>query len=137
MRVETETLTELRQHPEPIRYTLLAAFCSLRLQEVIDNIVELLLQLVNRLERRSRKRVTEEVVAKAQSNTDHDTILYQIALAALAEPEGLVKDVIYPIAGEETLEKLVGSLSGERPSENGFMPACALPIITITVGCCP
>ncbi|MEP1079584.1 Tn3 family transposase [Leptolyngbya sp. PL-A3] len=112
LRVETETLTELRRHPEPIRYTLLAAFCSLRLQEVIDNIVELLLQLVNRLERRSRKRVTEEVVAKAQSSTDHDKILYQIALAALAEPEGLVKDVIYPIAGEETLEKLVGSLNG-------------------------
>jgi hypothetical protein len=106
LRVETETLTELRQHPEPIRYALLAAFCSLRLQEVIDNIVELLLQLVNRLERRSRKRVTEEVVAKAQSSGNHDKILYQIALAALAEPEGLVKDVIYPIAGEETLEQL-------------------------------
>lgn len=67
---------------------------------------------MNRLERRSRKRVTEEVVAKAESSTDHDKILYQIALAALAEPEELVKDVIYPIAEEETLEKLVGSLSG-------------------------
>jgi hypothetical protein len=81
LRVETETLTELRRHPEPMRYTLLAAFCSLRLQEVIDNIVELLLQLVNRLERRSYKRVTEEVVAKAQTSGEHDKILYQIALA--------------------------------------------------------
>lgn len=35
--------TELRRHPDPIRYTLLAAFCWLRLQEVIDNVVELLL----------------------------------------------------------------------------------------------
>jgi hypothetical protein len=34
LRVETETLTELRQHPLPIRCTLLASFCWLRLQEI-------------------------------------------------------------------------------------------------------
>ena len=110
LRVATETLTELRRHPDPIRYTLLAAFCWLRSQEIIDNVVELFIQLVHRMERRSKKRVSEAVVAKAQGGDDHDKILYQIALAALAEPEGLVKDVIYPIAGEEKLEKLIDSL---------------------------
>lgn len=112
LRVETESLTELRRHPHPIRYTLLAAFCWSRLQEIIDNVVELLIQLLHRLERRSKKRVCEEIVAKAQSSNDHDKLLYQIALAALAEPEGLVKDVIYPIAGEETLEDLIDTLGG-------------------------
>jgi TnpA family transposase len=110
LRVETESLTELRRHPDPIRYTFLAAFCWLRSQEIIDNAVELLIQLVHRIESRSKKRVSEEVVAKAQSTDDHGQILYQIALASLAEPEGLVKDVIYPIAGEEKLEKLIDSL---------------------------
>jgi len=97
-------------NPDPIRYTLLAAFCWLRSQEIIDNVVELLIDLVHRMERRSKKRVSEEVVAKAQSSDDHDKILYQIALAALAEPEGLVKEVIYPIVGEEKLERLIESL---------------------------
>jgi TnpA family transposase len=110
LRVETESLTELRRHPDPIRYTLLAAFCWLRLQEVIDNVVELLLGLVHRLESRSKKRVKEEVVAKAQSSKNYDKLLYQIALASLAEPEGLVRDVIYPIAGEATLEQLIEHL---------------------------
>ncbi|MEL6490071.1 MAG: Tn3 family transposase [Cyanobacteria bacterium J06621_3] len=110
LRVETETLTELRRHPEPIRYTLLSAFCWLRSREIIDNIVELFIHLVHRLESRSKKRVSEEVVANAQNDDDHDKLLYQIALASLSEPEGLVKDVIYPVANEERLEKLVDNL---------------------------
>jgi TnpA family transposase len=112
LRVETETLTELRRHPDPIRYTLLATFCWSRLQEIIDNLVEMLLGMMQRLENRSKKRVSEEMVAKVQRSGDHDKLLYQIALAALAEPEGLVKDVIYPVAGEQTLEQLVDQLGG-------------------------
>ena len=54
--------------------------------------------------------VPAEVVAKAQSNDNHDKILCQIAMASLAEPEGLVKDVIYPIADEEKLEQLIDRL---------------------------
>ena len=114
LRVATETLTELRCHPSAIRYTLLAAFCWSRSQEIIDNIVELFIQLIHRMERWSKNRVSEEVVAKAQSNDDNDRILYQIALVSLAEPEGLVKDVIYPIAGEEKLEKLIDSLGEDN-----------------------
>lgn len=110
LRVVTETLTELRQHPEPIRYTMLAAFCWLRSQEIIDNIVELFILLVHRLESRSRKRAAAEVVANAQENKGHDKLLYQIALAALAEPEGTVKEVIYPVVNEAQLETVVDTL---------------------------
>ena len=113
LRVETETLTELRRHPDPIRYMLLAAFCWLRSQEIIDNVVELFVQLVLRMERRSKNRVSAEVVAQAQSNDNHDKILCQIAMASLAEPEGLVKDVIYPIADEEKLEQLIDRLGDD------------------------
>ena len=110
LRVETETLTELRRHPDPIRYTLLAAFCWVRSQEIIDNIVELFLHLVHRLESRSKKRATQEVVAKAQKTNNHDTLLYQIALASLSEPDGLVREVIYPVANEEQLERVLDQL---------------------------
>ena len=110
LRVETETLTELRRHPAPIRYTLLAAFCWLRSQELVDNVVELFILLVQRMERRSKRKVSQQVVHQAQRNPNYDKLLYQIALAALSEPEGLVKEVIYPIANEAKLEKVVDAL---------------------------
>jgi TnpA family transposase len=110
LRVATETLTELRRHPTAIRYTLLSAFCWLRSQEIIDNVVELFILLVHRLESRSRKRASAEVVANTEVKDDHDKLLYQIALAALAEPDGLVKEVIYPVANEKRLEHLIDTL---------------------------
>lgn len=46
-RAATEHPRELRWHPEPIRYTLVAAFCWTRSQEVTDNLVDLLIQIVH------------------------------------------------------------------------------------------
>jgi hypothetical protein len=43
MRAATERLTELRRHPAPVRYTLLAAFYWQRGQEITDNLVDLLI----------------------------------------------------------------------------------------------
>ena len=109
-RVETESLTEIRRHPDPIRDLLLSAFCSQRSQEIVDSIIELFILLVHRLESRSRKRAASEVVATAEESENHDQMLYQIAVAALAQPEGSVQEVIYPVANEAQLETVVENL---------------------------
>lgn len=111
LRVETETLSELRRHPDAVRHTLLAAFCWQRTYEITDTVIELFIQLVHRLASRSKKRVSDELLRQVQRTQPHDQLLYQIAAAALAEPEGLVKEVIYPIADEITLESLVETLA--------------------------
>ena len=109
-RVETESLTEIRRHPDPIRYLLLSAFCSQRSQEIVDSIIEFFILLVHKLESRSRKRASSEIIATAQETENHDQMLYQIAVAALAQPEGTVQDVIYPVANETQLETVVETL---------------------------
>ena len=109
-RVETESLTEIRRHPDPIRYLLLSAFCYQRSREIVDSIIELFILLVHKLESRSRKRAASEVIATAEESENHDQMLYQIAVAALAQPEGTVQDVIYPVANEAQLETVVEHL---------------------------
>ena len=110
LRVDTESLTEIRRHPDPIRYLLLSAFCYQRSREIVDSIIELFILLVHRLESRSRRRTSSEIVATAQENKNHDQLLYQIAVAALAQPEGTVQEVIYPVANETQLETVVEHL---------------------------
>jgi hypothetical protein len=51
-RAATETPYLLRQHPPAIRYTLMAAFCIQRSQEITDNLIELLIQIIHRLDSR-------------------------------------------------------------------------------------
>ena len=109
-RVETESLIEIRRHPDPIRYLLLSAFCYQRSREIVDSIIELFILLVHKLESRSRKRAASEVIATAEESENHDQMLYQIAVAALAQPEGSVQEVIYPVANEAQLGTVVENL---------------------------
>ena len=48
-RAAVENIYEIRRHPAPLRYSLIAAYCWLRVQEITDSLVELLLQVVHRI----------------------------------------------------------------------------------------
>ncbi len=56
-RVGAEELHELRRHPDPIRLTLLAAFCHVRGREIADALTELLITTVHRIGAKAEKRV--------------------------------------------------------------------------------
>jgi hypothetical protein len=56
LRAAAEPPREMRLHPAPIRYTLLAAFCWQRRQEIIDGLVDLLIQIVHRISVRAEKK---------------------------------------------------------------------------------
>ena len=106
-RAATEPPRELRVHPEHIRYTLVAAWGWLRSQEVTDNLVDLLIQIVHKLSSNAERRVTEELTQEFIRVAGKHNILFRIANATLEQPEGIVKDVIYPVANEQTLKDLV------------------------------
>lgn len=97
----------MRWHPEPIRYTLVAAFCWIRAQAVTDNLVDLLLQIVQGIGTRAERRVEVQLLRDFKKVGSKHNLLYRIANASLDRPEGTVKDVIYPVVGEQTLKNLV------------------------------
>jgi hypothetical protein len=106
-RVATEKISELRKHPTTIRHALLAIFCTLRRQEITDNIIELLIQVVHRIDTRAQNRVVEELLSDFKQVSGKNRLLYQIAGAVLEDPKGIVEAVIFPVVSEETLCKLV------------------------------
>jgi TnpA family transposase len=106
-RAATEPPREIRSHPEPIRYTLVAAFCWLRMREVTDNLVDLLIQIVHGIGTRAEKRVDAQLMQEFKRVGGKHNLLYQMANASLEHPDGKVKEVIYPVASEQTLRDLV------------------------------
>jgi TnpA family transposase len=107
MRAATERLTELRRHPSPVRYTLMAAFYWQRGQEITDNLVDLLIQIVHKLDIKAERQVTEQLTKDFKRVEGKEQLLYRIACAVLENPEGSVKDVIYPVASLEKIQNLV------------------------------
>lgn len=106
-RVAVEPPRELRRHPDSRRYTLLSAFCWLRTQEITDKLVELLIQIIHRINSRAERRVTKELLDDFKKVCGKTGLLFQLAEAAMDKPDGVVKEVIYPVVGETTLKNLV------------------------------
>lgn len=116
LRAAAEPPREVRLHPEPIRYTLLAAFCWQRRQEIIDGLVDLLIQIVHRISVRAEKKVVDELLGDLQKVHGKTTLLFKMAEAALGQPNGVVKDVLYPVVSEQTLTDLVKEYRAHGPT---------------------
>ena len=88
-------------------YTLLAALCWQRQREITDTLIELLIHIAHRVRVRAEEKVDTELLKYAKKVVGKAKLLYKLAKAAKGQPDGLVKDVIYPAVGEKTLEELI------------------------------
>lgn len=115
-RVAVEELFELRRHPEPLRFTLLAAYCHVRSQELTDTLLELLLEMVHRISARAEKRVREELQRNVRHIPGKNKLLFQIAEVAVARPEGTIRDVLFPVVSERVFNDLVAESHSVGPA---------------------
>jgi hypothetical protein len=104
-RAATETLYELCRHPDAARYTLLAAFCVQRRAEITDNLIELLLQIVHRIGARAEKRINKELLDELRGVANKPRLLYQVAEAALAQPDETIRKGIFRVLSEEQCKR--------------------------------
>lgn len=114
-RVATEPLRELRRHPDRIKYPLLAIYCRLRTEEVTDTLVQMLFQVTHGVDKRAENRAVKEYVADVKRVRGKPDLLFKIAKAALDNPDGTVREVIFPVVSEQTLKDLVDEFKSSGP----------------------
>ena len=86
-RAAVENAYEIRRHPSSLRYSLIAAYCWLRAQEITDDLIELLIQIIHRIGATAQRRVERELIGALKRVTGKNTLLYRLAETALANPE--------------------------------------------------
>src|SRR6266702_3751627 len=112
-RIAAESPSHIRQHPQAIRMTLLAALVFQRTQEVTDALVTLLIQIVHRIGKRAERRVETAYLNDLKRVAGKTRILYRIADAALEHPDESVREVVFPVANEQTLRDLVAEYKAQ------------------------
>lgn len=115
-RVSTEDLRELRRHPNHIRYTLLSAFFWLRSLEISDNLIDLLIQIIHRIGVRAERKVEKEILKDLRRVSNKYGILFNLAQTAITHPDGVIKEVLYPVVNEQTLKDLVKEFKHTGPA---------------------
>lgn len=106
-RARGEKASLMRRHPPAIRYTLLAALLVAREMEVTDNIVNIFLQLIRRIGKKADSALERELVQDIQRVYGKSRILYRVAKAATGNPDGTIRDVIFPEVKEDVLFRLI------------------------------
>ena len=115
-RAATEVASELRAHPEEVRATLMAALLWWREREITDGLLDLLVRVVHKIGARAERRVEKELLQDLRRVTGKTNLLFRMAEAAVGNPEGTVREVLYPLVGEETLRELVKEYKGSGPA---------------------
>jgi len=80
-----------------LRYTLLAALCWQRQREITDNLVELLIRIPHHVGIRAEEKVNVELTKYVKKIIGKAKLLYKLARAAMGQPDGVVKEVIYRV----------------------------------------
>jgi TnpA family transposase len=115
-RAAVESPSHLREHPRALRLTLLAALLYAREREITDTLVDLLISTVHRIGARADKKVIEELVGEFKRVAGKERLLFRVAEASVAQPDGKVKEVIFPVVGEGTLHDLIAEYKSSGPT---------------------
>lgn len=115
-RLMAEILPETRRRSMAMKAALLAAFCHQREQEVTDNLVELLLHLIHRINANAEKTVVKQIVGEIKRVAGKQSILLKIAQTAVENPDGVIRDTLFPIVGEQTLKDLIKEFKAQGES---------------------
>jgi TnpA family transposase len=115
-RASVEEPSRLLAHAAPKRLTYLSALCVLRSQEITDGLVDLLIQIVHKIQVRAEDRVEQEYVTQLKRVVGKDTILYHIAEAAVEHPDEPVREVVFPVASETLLRDLITEYQSKGPA---------------------
>jgi hypothetical protein len=98
-RVFDETAWAMRRHPDGRRHALYALFLAHRQRELTDGLVDLLIEVVHKVGSQARKRVLKAFTNEIERVHGKEGLLVKIAEAACLQPEGTVRDVVFPAAG--------------------------------------
>ena len=108
-RATNERVGEMRAHPTPTRYALLACFISIRTMEVTDDVVQMLLEIIRRMDTQTEKHLQKELLRDVKRVAGKVQLLYRVAEAVVEEPDGTIRAVLFPQVKEETFRNIGGS----------------------------
>lgn len=109
-RVLAERPSSLNKHKPSIRHTYLAIFCMIRQQFMTDTLTDLILKLLHRLATKAENTVDRALKLDNKRVKGKMGTLLLLAKQSVDNPEGVVKEVIYPEVSKDKLAKIITDL---------------------------
>ena len=83
---------------------------------ITDGLVELLIQIVHKILSNAERKVVRELLHDFSRVHGKDRLLGRIAEASLGNPDGTIREVLYPLVGEDVLINLLREYKSSGPA---------------------
>jgi len=107
LRAATETVTELRAHPEPIRYTLLAILFWHRLAEITDYLADLLIEITHKFGNKAKNSTRKETIEELERVKGKNKHIVNLLEAVVDHPDGVIEDTLFPIVSSSMIQDII------------------------------
>lgn len=114
LRAAPETLTDLRAHPEPIRYTLLSTLFWCRQSEVTDHLADLLIDITHKIGKRATKQTDKEIIEEMKKVQGKNKYIINLLEAMIEHPDGIINEILYSVADPQTLQDILQELKRNK-----------------------
>jgi TnpA family transposase len=98
---------EKEQEDKPQTYTMLAAFSWVRQREITDQLVDLFIRVLKDIRLRAEYREERKLLTDFIRVGGKQQLLFRLAEAMWDNPNGIIREVLYPLVGQERLRSLV------------------------------
>jgi hypothetical protein len=80
------------------------------------SLVDLLIETVRHIGARAERKVERELLNDLKRVSGKQNLLFELADATLENPDGIVRDVVFPVVSEQTLRDLVKEWKATGPT---------------------
>jgi hypothetical protein len=110
MRVMVASPSNILEYIPEVRYASMALFCYIRSQLLTDNLLDLFIQLIQKMKTSAETHVNKKIICEVKRVNGKFDILYLLAETAKEYPEGIIQDKIYPKVSQEMLQDVIKDL---------------------------
>ena len=129
-RVLAERPSRLKEHKPIIRYSYLAIFCLIKKQHMTDTLTDLLLQLIKRILTKAERSVDKALALDNKRTKGKMGTLLALAKKSVDNPDGIIKNTIYPDITQERLLEIISDLGEDGQWYRNQVKTKALSLYT-------
>lgn len=112
-RANPEGAHQMKRHQPEFRYALMAVLLHFRRIELTDNIIDIFLKLIRRIQKKADKKLEKDLISHIKTVYKKRELLYKIAKASTENPNDTVESVLFSVVGEDTLFRIIEEYEGQ------------------------
>lgn len=113
--------SDLKQMADNKRCAHSFMYCHIRKEEIIDKTIDMFNRIIRNVIHKSEKRVVKKLINDVKKVYGKDTILFNIAEICLEQPDGTIRDKIFPIIGQDKLKNIIDEYKKKGPKYQSLL----------------